>query len=339
MPSAYSASRDHRSVSVLVTGASGVVGVHAARALAESGERVVAFSTSGRTQVTDSLLAPVAAQVTHVIGDVRDREAVSRALRDHAVTAIVHAAGLTGEAQARARTLDVVEVNVMGTANVLEAARQNDVRRIVYLGSSAEYGRRPDLEPIAEDETDPEGMYAETKHLGYRLARRFRVLFDLEAVTCRVNSVYGPGTRFNQYRGLVGNTLVAHLCLAAARGKSVHLGGGGDYPRGWTHAADVAEGIRRIIAHPEPPRDVYNLASGRVYTVREVVDALLFVEPNARITVGDGAWEEDPFQAANLRGPLDISRAREDLGFEPAVSLEEGLAAYVDWWRRMPDPV
>jgi UDP-glucuronate 4-epimerase len=324
-------------VSVLVTGASGVVGVHVARALAERGEHVVAFSKSGRTPVTDSLLQSVAGELTYQRGDVRDAEAVARVVGDHEVTAIVHAAGLTGEAQARARTLDVIAVNVMGTANVLEAARQHGVRRLVYLGSSAEYGRRPDLEPIGEEDADPEGMYAETKHLGFRLVRRYRTLFDIEAVTCRVNSVYGPGTRFNPYRGLVGNTLVAHLCRAAARGEPVHLEGGGDYPRGWTHAADVAEGIRLIIAHDAPPHDVYNLASGRLSTVREVVDALLRVAPSAEITVGDGAWDDDPFQAANLRGPLDITRARRDLGFAPAVVLEDGLAAYVEWWRRMPD--
>jgi UDP-glucose 4-epimerase len=324
-------------MSVLVTGATGVVGMHVSRALAEHGERVVAFSTGGRTSVSDSLLAPVATQVTHVRGDVRDAAAVLSAIRGHGVTAIVHAAGLTGEAQARARTLDVIAVNVLGTATVLEAARQSGIRRVVYLGSSAEYGRRPDLEPISEDETDPEGMYAESKHLGFRLARRYRALFDLETVTCRVNSVYGPGTRFNPYRGLVGNTLVAHLCRAVARSESVHLDGGGDYPRGWTHAADVGDGIRRIVAHHAPPHDVYNLASGRLYTVREVVAALRSREPTAEVSVGEGAWEDDPFQAGNLRGPLDISRARRDLGFEPAVSLEDGLASYVDWWRQVGD--
>lgn len=322
---------------VLVTGATGVVGVHVTRALAERGEHVIAFSTQGRTPVTDSLLLPFSELVTHVQGDVRDAEAVASAVGDRDVTAIVHAAGLTGEAQARARTPEVIAVNVQGTANVLEAARQVGVRRVVYLGSSAEYGRRPDLEPIGEDETDPEGMYAETKHLGFRLARRYRALFGLETVTCRVNSVYGPGTRFNPYRGLVGNTLVAHLCRAVARGEPVHLEGGGDYPRGWTHAADVGDGIRRIVAHEAPPHDVYNLASGRLYTVREVVEALRSREPGAEITVGEGAWEDDPFQAGNLRGALDISRARRDLGFEPAVALEDGLASYVSWWRQVGD--
>lgn len=323
-------------MAVLVTGASGVVGVHVARAFALAGTRVVAFSTSGRTAVTDSLLGDVSDQVEHVAGDVRDAEAVARVVKN-GVDAVVHAAGLTGEAQARERSLEVIAVNVLGTANVLQAARDAGVCRVVYVGSSAEYGRRPDLAPIAEDETAPDGLYAETKHLAFRLARRYRAVFGLETLTCRVNSVYGPGTRFNPYRGLVGNTLVAHLCRAAARREPVRLESGGDYPRGWTYAADVAEGIRRMVAHPSPPHDVYNLASGRLYTVREVVETLLRVEPAARIEIGDGAWEDDPFQAANLRGPLDTAIARAELGFSPEWSLEDGLREYVGWWRRMPD--
>jgi UDP-glucose 4-epimerase len=324
-------------MAVLVTGASGVVGVHAARALAADGHRVVAFSTSGRTPVTASLLDDMGARITYAAGDVRDPDAVAEVVRTHRIDAIVHAAGLTGEAQARARPLDMIAVNVTGTANVLEAARSAGVRRVVYVGSSAEYGRRPDLAAIGEDEVNPEGLYAETKHLGFRLARRYRAVYGLDTLTCRINSVYGPGTRFNRFRGLVGNTLVAHLCRAVARGEPVHLESGGDYPRGWTHAGDVADGIRRMVEVEAPAHDVYNLASGRIYTVRQVVDALHRVEPAAEISIGAGAWEDDPFQAGNVRGPLDIGRARADLGFQPRVELEDGLRAYVAWWRRMPD--
>ncbi len=324
-------------MAVLVTGASGVVGLHVARAFAASGTPVVAFSTSGRTPVTASLLDEFGDLVNYVSGDIRDHVTVEAAVRNGGVDAIVHAAGLTGEAQARARPLDMITVNVQGTANVLEAARSGGVRRVVYVGSSAEYGRRPDLALIGEDETAPEGLYAETKHLGFHLARRYSAVFGLDAVTCRINSVYGPGTRFNRYRGLVGNTLVAHLCRAVARGEPVHLESGGDYQRGWTYAADVAEGIRLMITHGALAHDVYNVASGRIYAVREVVEALRRVEPSSKVSVGAGAWEEDPFQAGNLRGPLDISRARDDLGFEPAFGLEDGLRAYIAWWRRMPD--
>jgi UDP-glucose 4-epimerase len=324
-------------MAVLVTGASGVVGIHVARAFAQHGLPVVAFSTNGRTPWAASILDELGARVRSVEGDVRDLDAIVSAIRDHDVDGIVHAAGLTGEAQARARPTDVVAVNVVGTANVLEAARQCGVRRVVYFGSSAEYGRRPDLAPIGEDEVDVEGLYAETKYLGHRLARRYASVFGLETVTVRLNSVYGPGTRFNAYRGLVGNTLIAYLTRAVARGERVALEGGADYPRGWTSATDVAAGTLLVYLKERPAHDVYNLASGRLYTVGDVVAALRRVAPEADVEVGPGAWEGDPFQSGDLRGPLDITRARTDLGFEPRVDLEEGLRDYVAWWRTVPD--
>jgi UDP-glucose 4-epimerase len=325
-------------MAVLVTGASGVVGIHVARAFAAAGTPVVAASTSGRTPVSGSLLDAYGELVTFVVADVRDGPAMRDLAASTGIDGIVHAAGLTGEAQARARTPEVVAVNVQGTVNVLEAAREVGLRRVVYVGTSAEYGRRPDLDPIGEDEIAVEGMYAETKHLGHRLARRYADLFGLSTVTVRINSVYGPGVRFNAHRGLVGNTLVAHLTRAAALGQAVRLPGGGDYPRGWTYAADVAAGIHLAYLAETLPHDAFNLASGRLWTVHEVVAAIRRVAPAADIEVGSGSFEDDPFQAANLRGPLDIERARVDLGFQPAWSLDDGLAAYIDWWRTAPDP-
>lgn len=324
-------------MAVLVTGASGVVGLHVAREFATHGTKIIGLSTSGRTPWAASLLDEFGSLVETVTGDVRDLEALVSIIRDRDVDGVVHAAGLTGEAQARARPADVIAVNVLGTANVLEAARRCGLRRVVYFGSSAEYGRRPDLAPIREDEVNVEGLYAETKHLGYRLVRRYGAIFDMETVSLRINSVYGPGTRFNPYRGLVGNTLIAHLTRAAARGERVVLDGGADYSRGWTSAVDVATGSRLAYLKDRPAYDVYNLASGREYTVREVVAALRHVEPGADVEVGPGAWEDDPFQSGNLRGPLDLTRARTDLGFEPRVSLHEGLRDYVAWWRSVPE--
>jgi UDP-glucose 4-epimerase len=184
-----------------------------------------------------------------------------------------------------------------------------------------------------EEETNPQGVYAETKFLGYRLGQRYRDVFDLDVITVRVSSVYGPNTRFNPFRNLVGNTLIAHLCRSAANGQAVQLAGGGDYPRDWTYAADAAHGISLALRAAAPRHVTYNIAGGRSYTVRDVVDALRRVAPHASVSVGPGQWDDDPYQSLNLRGPLDISRARDDLGYEPRYALEDGLRAYIAWWR------
>jgi nucleoside-diphosphate-sugar epimerase len=216
---------------------------------------------------------------------------------------------------------------------VLEVAREAEMRRVVYLGSASEYGRRADLQPISEEETQPQGMYAETKFLGHRLGQRYRQLFGLDVITVRVSSAYGPNTRFNPFRKLVGNTLLAQLCRSAALGEAITLDGGGDYPRDWTYAEDTAQGICLVYKAGALRHTTYNIASGRSYTVGEVVDALRRVAPDACVSVGAGRWEDDPYQALNLRGPLDITRAREELGFARRYELDDGLRAYIAWWR------
>jgi nucleoside-diphosphate-sugar epimerase len=320
-------------VTVLVTGGSGVVGLHVVRELAAAGEDVVAYSTSGAPPHAELVLGEHAAQVCFETGNILDRERLRRLASQHLIDGIVHTAALTGEAQARQRGAEVVAVNVTGTANLLEMACEARMRRVIYLGSASEYGKRPDMQPIHEDEANPEGMYAETKFLGHRLGQRYRNVFSLDVITVRVSSAYGPNTRFNPFRKLVGNTLIAHLCRAAALGEAVRLESGADYPRDWTYAADTARGICLAYQAKRARHTVYNIASGRSYTVGEVVDTLRRIVPEADVTVGAGQWEEDPFQSLNMRGPLDISRAREDFGYERRYDLEDGLRAYIEWWR------
>ncbi len=317
----------------MVTGVSGVVGIHVTRVLAEAEERVVGYSTSGKPDSADSILGRFGERVVFVQGDVRDFDRICTVARDFDVKGIIHTAALSGEAQARARPHEMTETNVLGTGNVLEMARRRHLRRVIYIGTAAEYGRRPDLLPITEEEVNVEGFYAETKFLGHRLGLRYHSIFGLDVITVRVSSVYGPNTRFDDHRGLVGNTLIAHLCRAAALGETVRLENGADYPRNWTYAADTASGICLAYWAVAPRYRTYNISSGRLYTVAEVAEAIRDIEPKSDIRIGSGLWEDDPFQAGNLRGPLDISRAREDLGFKPRYDLREGLREYIEWWR------
>ena len=320
-------------MSVLVTGGSGVIGLHVARELASAGEDVISCSTSGAPPNAHLVLRDCASHVRFENADIRDTGRLRELAESHDIEGIVHTAALTGEAQARGRTLDVLAVNVTGTANVLELARDLKMRRVVYLGSASEYGRRADLKPIREEETQPHGMYAESKYLGHRLGQRYRELFGLDVITIRVSSSYGPNTRFNPFRKLVGNTLIAHLTRAAAFGEPVALEGGGDYPRDWTFAADTAYGVSLAYRAKTTRHTTYNIASGKSYTVGKVVEALRRVVPEAKVSVGSGQWDDDPFQALNLRGPLDITRAREDLGYARRYELDDGLRAYIEWWR------
>lgn len=322
-------------MTVLVTGGSGVLGVHTVGEFAAGGYDVVAYSTSGRPDHVSTTLGDALDRVRFVRGDIRDFDRLRETVEKFDVEGVVHTAALTGEAQARARPRDVLSVNVSGSINVFELAHQTGLRRVVYVGSASEYGRRPDLAPIREDEINVEGLYSESKYVGHRLGQRYRAVFGLDVVTARVSSVYGPHTRFNTYRGLVGNPLLALLCRNAARHEPTKLDGGADYPRGWTYAADAARGLRLLYEKDHPRFDSYNIASGESFRLREVVDELRSIDASVNVEVGDGTWEDDQFQAGNFRGPLDVTRARQDLAFQPAYSLRRGLETFIAWWRQV----
>jgi UDP-glucose 4-epimerase len=322
-------------MAVMVTGGAGMLGLHVARALAEQGQSVVAYSTSGAPPRAELVLGEFASRVTFIAGNILDLARLRGIVEKFEVSGIIHTAALTLESQARADPHGVFSVNVGGTANVLEAARLGKMRRVVYIGSASEYGRRPDLRPIGEEEENVEGMYAETKFLGHRLGQRYRQVFGLDVLTVRVSSTYGPNTRFNTFRGLAGNTLIAHLCRAVAFGQEVTLNSGGDHRRDWTYAADTAQGVCLAFTALAPRYTVYNVASGRHHTVAEVIEAIRRIEPHADINVRPGHWEDDAFhEAGNLRGVLDIGRACLDLGYAPRYTLEDGLREYIEWWRQ-----
>ena len=312
-----------------------MLGLHVVRALGARGKNVLAYSASGAPPCADAVLGSLAPRVTFVQGNILDLDHLHRTAERFGVVGVVHTAAMTPEAYARAHPHETFSVNVGGTANVLEVARLTNMRRVIYIGSASEYGRRPDLRPIGEDEINVEGLYAETKHQGHRLGQRYREIFGVDVLSVRVSSVYGPNTRFSEFRGLVGNTLIAHLCRAVAFGEAVTLDGGGDYPRDWTYVGDAARGIFLAYDANAPRHTVYNIASGRHHTVAEVIDAIRRIEPHAKLRAESGRWDDDPLQARNLRGPLDISRACHDLGYAPSYALEDGLREYIKWWRRV----
>lgn len=316
-------------MSVLVTGVSGLVGVAAAAALLKRGATVVGLSRNGLSAMARKKLASHSFREER--GDVRDFDGLMRLGRAHAFTQIIHAAGVAGSSKAASDPLEMVTTNLLGIANVLEAGRRLGVSRIVYTSSSAVYGPRPDGRPIREEEVSPRSQYGELKWMGEVLAARYRQDFGLDTVIARLFSVYGP---FQKPGGLdVGYGVVHYLCSAAVAGRPLHLPSAGTYHRGYTFVDDVADGLCRLLFAARLSHSVYNIASGRSYTLAELADAIRKLIPEADIEVGSGLWEGGP-PSATLRGALDITRARQDLDFEPSYTLEEGIGLFIEHLRR-----
>lgn len=317
-------------MSVLVTGVSGLVGVSTAAALLRRGEAVVGLSRNGLSALAREALA--SKSFSEERGDVRDLDLLMRVGREYGVTTIIHTAGIAGKSRAESDPVGMTTTNFVGTANVLEIGRRLKVSRIVYTSSSSVYGPRPDGKPIREEEVSPRSLYGELKWMGEVLAARYRRDFGVDTVAARLFSVYGP---FQKPGGLdVGYGVVYYLCNAAVTGQALSLPSAGNYFRGYTYVDDVAESLCRLLFATKLAHTAYNIASGRSYTLAELTAVIRKLVPGARIEVGSGLWEDGP-PSATLKGPLDITRAREDLGFEPKYTLEDGIRLYMEYLRRV----
>ncbi len=292
---------------MLVTGASGLIGRHTVDALSHAGHAVRTFHRG-----------PGLPGVEHVAGDVQTQ---GRLLGEAArgCQALVHLAGRGDVAESRRAPLAYARLNAMGTLRALEAARAAGVplvlastQRVYPLGP----GRcREDTLPA------PDSPYGYTKWAAELWCRMESEQFGVPTTVLRFFSVYGPGQRPNGQSGVV--TIFARAALA---GEPLVVRSAGR--RDLTDARDVACGIVLALERPRSGHRVYNIATGVGTTFRALADLLVAVAESRSAVVE--AIEEP----AGRDLVADIAHARADLGYEPSVPLQRGLADYVGWLRR-----
>jgi nucleoside-diphosphate-sugar epimerase len=308
---------------VLVTGGTGFIGSYVAETFVESDVEVVAYDLSTDTQILENL--GIADEVEVVRGDVTDPTDVVRTVADHDVTHIVHlAALLTNAAEANPRA--GLEVNVTGTNNVLEAARALDdqVERVAWASSAAVYAPPANYDTEWVTESDlvyPDTLYGATKAYNEHQARVYSEEFDVSQVAIRPTVAYGP------YRETGGSAFLANIVEKPALGEpfSVEYG---DQLIDWQHVRDIAQGFRLAAFTPEADltQRVYNVR-GELASIRDAVETVRAILPDADIEVSDEG--ELPWTQA-----LDMTKAREDLGYDPEYDLEKGFRQYIEVLRR-----
>jgi UDP-glucose 4-epimerase len=308
---------------VLITGGLGLVGSHIADRLVEHGaDEVIVLDNMSRGRRENLAWAEANGNVRVVEGDIRDRALVARLAVGTDVVFHQAALRITRCAEDPRLALDVL---VNGTFNVLDAAVEAGVRKIVAASSASVYGMAQRF-PTPEEHNpySDDTVYGAAKAFNEGLLRSFRSMHGLDYVALRYFNVYGPRMDIH---GVYTEVLVRWMERIGA-GLPPLILGDGTQTLDLVHVADVAR-ANVLAAATDVTGEVFNVAGGRETSLAELARALL------RAMDSDLPTEHGPARAVNpvTRRLADTRRARERLGFEAEVELDEGLRTLVDWWR------
>jgi UDP-glucose 4-epimerase len=304
----------------LVTGGAGFIGSHIAHRLIETGHQVVVLDNffSGHR----SNLAAIEGRIRLVEGDVRDAATVEKCADGCDV--VFHEAAIVSVPLSVERPQESHDVNIQGTLNVLQAARKAKVRRVVFASSAAIYGEEPTLPKVETMRAEPMSPYGVEKIAGEHYLATWSKLFGIESVALRYFNVFGPRQDpRSAYSGVI--SIFVDRIVA---GRPITFYGDGTQCRDFVYVEDVVQANLLAATRAGVSGRVYNVARGRRTTLSELAS---LVEAAAGRTVERSF---SPPRAGDIKESVaDISRARAELGYAPAVEVDEGLRRLVHYVR------
>ena len=303
----------------LVTGGAGFIGSHLTEELLKRGERV---------RVVDSLITGHRTNLAHlpavefIEGDLGDPAVAKAAAKG--VDYVLHQAAIPSVPRSVEDPITSNRANIDATLNVLVAARDAGVKRVVYAGSSSAYGNTPTLPKREDMPTNPLSPYALQKLVGEQYMQMFTALYKLETTTIRYFNVFGPRQDpSSPYSGVI-----SVFARALLDGKPPTIYGDGEQTRDFTYIANVVDGVLRAVKAPGSSGAVINVATGTRISLNRLFDVMRGLT-GSHVNVSYA-----PVRDGDVKDSLaDITLARTLLGYEPLVSFEEGLRHTVDWYR------
>lgn len=298
--------------SILVTGASGLIGQQTLNRLQRLGRKAVGIDITSKP-----------GQISVHIADLGDIHRLHRIVSQESVSSVIHCGAVSGPMVMVDNPYGIVQANIVGTANIIELARIHRMRRVVFCSSTSAYG--PTDEPVATSNGVPENVvlrpasvYGATKVAGEQIVAAYRKQHGLDAVAVRLSWVYGPGR--------TTDCVIRTMIEDAHGGRRTQLEWGLDFPRQFIHVDDAVDAL--LAAHDAVtcPGAVYTATGGSFLTIGEVAEVVRQVLSHADIHIQPGPDPLDDYQHC-----FDISAIERDLGFHPRISLEEGVDAYAQW--------
>jgi UDP-glucuronate 4-epimerase len=314
---------------VLVTGCAGFIGSHTTVSLLDSGYRVLGLDNLNDYYSPDrkqANLAEIRQETAHperfdfLQADLRDKERIRQIFQDHRVDRVVHLAAMAGVRNSIEDPALYIDVNLNATLYLLDAARDHKVRNFVFASTSSVYGATRTIPFVETDPCDrPLSPYPATKRAAEMLGYSYHHLYGLNFTVLRFFTVYGPRGRPD---------MMAHRVLDNIYfGRKTPLFRGGDMHRDWTAVSDIVAGVVSATGR-ELGYAIINLGRGKPILVSEFVK-VMEKQAGKKATLVDA-----PMMDADMSYTYaDISRARELLGYEPAVGIEEGVARFHEWYR------
>jgi UDP-glucuronate 4-epimerase len=327
-------------MAVLVTGAAGFIGSETARALLERGDTVVGidnlndyYDPSLKRARLDRLGRQFGNRFHFERVDFADSSELKRVADEHDLDGIVHLGAQAGVRYSLENPQAYVQSNLVGHCNMLELVRARRPRQFVYASSSSVYGGNKSLPFRVEDRVDhPLSLYAATKKADELLSESYSSLYHLPMTGLRFFTVYGPWGRPDMAMWIFTRALYA--------GEPLPLFNGGEMRRDFTYIDDIVRGIVSCLDSPPvddgsnkaggsiAPHAIYNIGNSRSEDLMRVV-ALL-----EQATGRKALLSPEPMQAGDVRETFaDISAIERDHGFEPKVTIDEGVPRFVQWYR------
>jgi UDP-glucose 4-epimerase len=296
-------------VKVLVTGGAGFIGSHVVDRLIAHGHDPVIFDLNASTYHPPT-------EVKAVLGDIADRDTAWRAARG--CEAIIHLAAVADVSDVLADPVRSDRINVHGTQTILEAARHNEIERVVYGSTVWVYGNAP-VEGVLDEESPlslPAHFYTATKMAGEMYCRSYTQLYGLEHTILRFGIPYGPRARVA--------AVVPSFVSRAQQGKALTIAGDGLQTRQFVYVEDLAEGVVAGVQTGAANR-IFNLVGTEETSVRQIAETIRGLVAEVPVVHG-------PERPVDVRIPtISGARAAAELGWQPRIPFAAGVRRYLDW--------
>ena len=304
----------------VVTGGAGFIGSHTVDELVRRGESVVVLDDLSAGK--EENLAEVRNKISFIKGSINDLEAVRRAM--HEADYVLHLAARTSVPRSIKDPLETNRVNIEGTLNVLLAARDAKVKRVVLAASSSAYGETPVLPKVETMQPQPISPYGVTKYVGELYAQMFGRVYGLQNVSLRYFNVFGP----RQDPGSPYSGVLSKFCTAFLEQTEPVVFGDGEQTRDFTYIENVVQANLSACEAPAASRRAINVGTGDRISLNQTLQLLREISGNSLEA------RYDPAREGDIRdSQADLTLSRELLNYEPTVNFAEGLRRTFAWYQ------